>query len=479
MHGTTSEISNAYITSIVQHKNTLWHSSLTNGLISHYPALSLVEYIQENNSQLISNQIYDLNLVKNSNLWLGTAKGLQLFDIEKRQFKAPSSSSSDLVLLPDVPIRKILASDRNGLWVGTNNGLYLLRNNTNALEPMKFPNSITPIVRSIVEDHDGKTWIGTNEGLFFVDPLSNKLSKDTRFIDEQYVLSILEDSENNLWFGTSMDGLHRVTPSGLHSHFKNDRGDDSSLGDTAVLALYQDRSGIIWAGTYNAGIHWFDPHKYTLGASNKSLSSYPCMNSDLIFSSQPLSENRVLVGTEVGLTLLNINTRKCTHFTHSDDINSISDDSVLTIFEDSQKLIWLGTSEGLDRLDLATGGVTRFGSQIQNKNVYTINESKNGNLVIGTVSGIYISDTSKSEFRQTSIDIKSKNIRIQTSDKDINGNIWFGSDHGLLMLDNELKKLNLEFVEQDPTIITNIRSVHVLAESVNYIPNGYFRRSTF
>jgi signal transduction histidine kinase/ligand-binding sensor domain-containing protein len=66
-------------------------------------------------------------------------------------------------------------------------------------------------VRAIIKDHQGFMWFGTEDGLFRYDGYGmkgyRKDEHDTTSISSNFILSLFEDSEKNLWIGTLDGGL--------------------------------------------------------------------------------------------------------------------------------------------------------------------------------------------------------------------------------------------------------------------------------
>jgi len=87
------------------------------------------------------------------------------------------------------------------------------------------------------------------------------------------------------------------------------------------------------------------------------------------------------------------------------DSASISNSWANALFEDSQGFIWIGTEGGgLNRFDKKSGVFTRFRNKQEDKNsicsdiVYSIAEDKNSELWIGTRNGISVLDSSRKNF---------------------------------------------------------------------------------
>ncbi len=134
---------------------------------------------------------------------------------------------------------------------------------------------------------------------------------NTHGLPQNSVNAILEDRHGFLWFGTQ-DGLCRYDGHAFTT-YRND-GTANSPGNNYVWSMMEAADGALWIGTFGGGLDRFDP------------------------------------GT--GLF---------THFRHSPkDAASLSGDRVLGLIEHPEGVIWVRTSKGLDRMDAATGAVTRY-----------------------------------------------------------------------------------------------------------------------
>jgi signal transduction histidine kinase/ligand-binding sensor domain-containing protein/CheY-like chemotaxis protein len=122
------------------------------------------------------------------------------------------------------------------------------------------------------------------------------------------------------------------------------------------------------------------------------------------------SEGLIWIGTKDGLNSYdgyNFKTYRYEFF----DTNSISNSWINILFEDSKGYIWIGTDEGgLNRLDKRTGKSIKFRNNPEDTNsicsntIYAIAEDTNSNIWIGTRNGISVLDNSLRNFRNYSSD---------------------------------------------------------------------------
>ena len=113
------------------------------------------------------------------------------------------------------------------------------------------------MILSMLEDQNGNLWFGTGGGLsqfngFFTTHLSGKK-----------IQSYLESSNGKIWAGTMESGLHSYDGATWQEHL-SDRGIDS---------LLEDKEGKIWAGTVESGLHSYDGQTWREHLSGMSIDS--------------------------------------------------------------------------------------------------------------------------------------------------------------------------------------------------------------
>jgi ligand-binding sensor domain-containing protein len=117
-------------------------------------------------AQVLSvNSIFCLTLGKNGSLWAATEGG-GLLRLRGNGLRVYSKSDG----LTEAFVRAVFEDDRGRLWVGTDNGLFVLEG-----ERLRRVDqgAITPMgVHSITEDHDHRIWAGGSQ-LIAIDPDGN------------------------------------------------------------------------------------------------------------------------------------------------------------------------------------------------------------------------------------------------------------------------------------------------------------------
>lgn len=170
-------------------------------------------------------------------------------------------------------------------------------------------------------------------------------------------------------------------------------------------------------------------------------------------------DNGYWLGTSLGLKFYDVSKRAITqeYFYDATDSYSLSSDSVRTIYQTSDKLIWFGTTYGISILDTKQQFahlLRRKETQGNNLNNLTtsILEDASGQLWIGTsTSGLYKYSSNRGLLsNQVAVKFNKQNVFLGYVSKlasDNNNNVWMLSEAGLSYkaIDDEEFTTHLEF----------------------------------
>lgn len=143
-----------------------------------------------------------------------------------------------------------------------------------------------------------------------------------------------------------------------------------------------------------------------------------------------------------GFDKFNKNSNSITNYQYnSNDPNSLNDNSIRYIHEDSNGILWIATDAGLNKFDPITEQFTHFTEEdgLPTNYIASILEDDFGNMWIATRNGI--SRMTFSDGRATFVNYDSKDglggvdfiasVAMKTSD----GNLYFGGEHGLNVIE--------------------------------------------
>jgi diguanylate cyclase (GGDEF)-like protein len=258
------------------------------------------------------------------------------------------------------------------------------------------------------------------------------------------VMAILQDRQGFLWLGTE-DGLDRYDGYDLRHHV-HDRARGGSLPNNWVAALAEDTAGTLWVGTDGGGVVGLNP-------ANGSFAELPLIGGEAPVDPQEkvravrIDDHGVMwVATrDAGLIMVDRAAHHTQRFRHSRDEASLSSDSVFSVLIDRNGAIWVGTGNGLDKLDAATGRIERQAGLLarlpgMRPDALVVNallEDQHGDLWIATNSGLLRRDAesgSFSVFHNRPADAHSlPGERVQALLQDSAGRLWIGTSSGLAL----------------------------------------------
>lgn len=230
------------------HDGTLWIGTEDKGLFHYYPSTGKIEpFIHPD----IYHNVHGLYL-DGDYLWVGNfAKGLKRIDLRTYAVKHYDNIASDIF-----SICRITAGD---LYLGTTIGLFRYNPDTERFK--RVPELGWTFVYYIKEDKQGNLWLATYaDGVYKKNVHTGGWEHfvheeaDSSTLPSNKVLSIFEDSQNQLWFTTQGGGFCRFVPSA--NTFV--RYDGIGLPSNVIYRIEEDEKGLFWVST-NKGLVHFNP----------------------------------------------------------------------------------------------------------------------------------------------------------------------------------------------------------------------------
>jgi ligand-binding sensor domain-containing protein len=292
--------------------------------------------------------------------------------------------------------------DRTGKhWFGTWNGLYRYdgKTFTHFTESDGLRDNR---VYAMLEDKAGNLWLGTGKGISRYDgksftglalpiPASDLANFSMRYFSTNYgsgkpaispmaILSITQDEEGNIWFGTRAYGTYRYDGKSFTRFSEKD-----GL-DMCIQSIRQDRKGNIWFGTGRAELYRYDGASFTHLATKKLPGNFVLRPVDVPSRQLILEDKAGTIWFSAGRTgVFRYDGTAITLFPMN---NKLDNRFVSSIIEDRKGNIWFGTDGGGVYRYNGTR-MTRFTTEdgLCNNYVYSISEDRDGNLWFGTREG--------------------------------------------------------------------------------------------
>ncbi|HYX09895.1 MAG TPA: two-component regulator propeller domain-containing protein, partial [Bacteroidales bacterium] len=158
-------------------------------------------------------------------------------------------------------------------------------------------------------------------------------------LSQNWVRAIGQDSSGVVWFGTK-DGLDRFFGYNIYS-FNYIPFSSGGLNHPTInsITTIGDK---LWIGTQN-GINIFD-------LSGKKLTSFPFLRDMSVTSVKQDQGGNMWLGTDRGLYRLSPDRRMLTHMNEDVLPEGLLGDTTQCLLVDSQKTLWVGTNNGLNRI---------------------------------------------------------------------------------------------------------------------------------
>jgi len=405
---------------------------------------------------LSSDYIEDLLDDGEGNLWVGTREGgLNIFNkatgevhVYKKDLKKSGSLSDNNVYS--------LYKDRSGvIWLGTGMGGLNKYNPWNRKfglireDPFDSNSLSNNRVWSILEDREGYLWVGTDGGgLNRINREKNrykhykKKENDPRGLSSNVVRCLFEDLQGILWIGTRGGGLNRYDRAGdVFGHYLPNSMDETSIASDDVSVIEEDRSGRLWIGLFANGLDLYDKKENRFFHFTHDSKIPHSLCNDQVSQIHEAVNGDLWIGTYDGLDKWGKedNRKRKANFVHyrSDpaDPQTISDDLIRCIIEDSSGRLWIGTEGGLNLWKPETRSFFHFTTKngLPNNAIYGIVEDSRGNLWLSTNRGLSTFNPGTNSFKNYDFydGLQSNEFNHNAYFKNKKGEIFFGGGSGL------------------------------------------------
>ena len=364
-HGEDDGIENLSRALYIDRSNRIWSTSNEKGwfyyddgefvFLNHNIDLSLIEVraIEQGNS---------------GEIYFGTM-GEGLFCYNAGSFKKIDYGRG----LNETWIYSLLHDNNGTLWIGTSNGLYTLKNNQ--IKPIKLPISTT--INNIMEDVYGNIWLATNDGLFRLHEKNNKTEwlSVRNGLAHNFIIDMIMDFEGTLWVTNYKGGLSRLKDSKFINY--NKRG---GLKGNIVNEVCEIKINKLLVAYDNGELNLINN-----GVITNYLNSFSLKGNRIRHIHKDFS-NSIWISTYSGL--LRIDSLENRQW--FDKSNELPDNQIRLTFVDSRKNVWIGTrNAGLVGM-LSNGTTLNYNNKngLTSNLIMSIDEDANGNLMVGTSEGI-------------------------------------------------------------------------------------------
>jgi ligand-binding sensor domain-containing protein len=215
-----------------------------------------------------------------------------------------------------------------------------------------------------------------------------------------YNFDIAQDKDGFIWVGT-INGLKIFDGYDVKSYTAS----KDTFPTNNIRTIFVDSEGLVWLATFG-GLAMFDKKKnaFTIFLENPD---DPNSISSSVFNGSPnliaeSNDGLIWFGTANGLNSFNKKNQQFTRYLNDlEDQNSLSDNNILSVFNDRDGFIWIGTKEGgLNKFDPRKKIFTHYTHNPENPNKYSDIGSGEVNTIIEDIDGDLWIGTSKSGLKK-------------------------------------------------------------------------------
>ena len=297
-HEANAQIGNQAITSFVE-SNGLWIGTYGNG-VYHINQVNKIEHYNAD-SGMGDEAVYTLCKDKENNVWAGTDGGLTCFKIEKSRIEISTFSMKKGI--PDNIVRNLLLAQNGDLIIAMQDSgvcafniaknefktcanwrfgpvkaivefepqVFYIASESNGIykcivsdKKFGYASKLTytegincKALNTLFKDRENNLWLMKKNGLTLLSQSRWKLFQSKSGLLTDTIMSVLVDSKNNCWIGSSKGLQVYSIPSNFES-MPSSLIFREKIFEKQVTCIQEDNFGSIWFGTYGMGLYKYN-----------------------------------------------------------------------------------------------------------------------------------------------------------------------------------------------------------------------------
>lgn len=386
----------------------------------------------------LSHRIYDIQQFNENELWIATEfGGIAIINLSKSLFNTAEEiqfiqAGDNEYNLNNSTVRCLFQDSHQNIWAGTwGGGVNFLSSNTALFKSFSYSSYSSgsslnaPIASAVCLDKQNYLWVGTDGGGINVLKDGQRIAtytEQTNNLSGNSIQTALCDKQGNLWFGIFYGGIifydtHKKT---FQQVFPKEYANQD------VRSLYEDTEGNIWVGTSD-GV-------FQINRDSKIILQHKHVPDNLVRTVIKDKKGQIWIGSFGGGIFLY--SSKWELLKEFNTYQNFPSNTINQIFEDSKGYIWAATGEGLVQFDNKSPWeykVYQRNEGLANTFIWAIEEDENQNIWFSTNQGISCFVRNERniynyDFRDN---IPMASFTGRSVCKDKNGTMYFGSTNGL------------------------------------------------
>lgn len=383
---------------LLDHKGTLWIG--TKSGLNSYTQEGIKTYLHHSGDphSLPSNYINHLTEDSLGNFWIATSKGLALYDDEQDQFNTVNSS----IIYSSVGVE-------GGMWFGSENAIHCYDYKSKELKTIhiekeegKGINLVDYRIQKMLYLEDGKILIGTRKkGIYLYDC---RIRQFTLLIpsSQNLLTSLYVTADHHIYTAFYGDGFYCYDRTGkMLKHYTKE---NSGLKNNYVLDM-AEYNGNIWLATDGSGINLFTPRTFQFSQLQHIVGDYsslPVNSITLLYKG--MKDNLWAGSVRGGIFSIKETYIKTYKEAILNNTNGLSEQSVISLYEEKDGKVWIGTDGGgINLYDPSTDKFIHFPSTYGDKVVSIAEVSETELMVSLYTKGIFLFNKKTHKYRPFTI----------------------------------------------------------------------------
>jgi len=449
--------------------NNIWVGSRKGGLSSYNQIDGSFASYTVDNSDLTHNDIVCLFEDKESNLWVGTEGGLNIYDATSDKWVSYDVEPDSEFGLQSEAILSISQDNNGWTWIGTWGGSFYLvlqdgEYDTSSLKFRKFKasNDLNAAnVWRVFQDSNQRYWIATHNGGLFLMQIPEEATndfdnqewepvfhnykgtlKDKTNLTSNYIYDINEDMDGNLWLAC-IQGLNIVTA--------------GQLKDVSTMPDSINKPEI----------------KFTNILYDKNLKG--SLSNSNIYKIYKDDNNMMWFGSSSGINMFSTRSSRFREFDLNRYGNEFSNSNVSSLVVDKNDNVWIGTeANGLLFYNKTDNTVSNVKAELNNlvpENIYSL-EISGDTLLMGSGISLGLFDINSSKYSSYNIPDQYLKNRTNTFNRNIlidsKKRTWLGSEHGLALFTEDFNFVDFFTTDPNDSLSISDNSITDIFEDSNH-----------
>ena len=394
--------SESIVTLYKDKKGMLWVSTAFSGLFRINPKTLETKQLFKGKFNPTDDKISIVDIIledDQGNFWLGVSTKLIKYNLNTNEQTVYITLDSDLDFFRDLLLKD------NFLYIATSKGFYQLNTLTNKVQLIEHrlveDNSIDSNNTKLLKfDNQLGLLVGTVEGLYQLNINEfgiNPLIKPKKIIP---LLNIWDMSENETgYFVATEKGLFQFNSKKLLlTPLLKFSKSQYQINEDSIIDIFEDKTGLLWLSSRTQGVFTWLPLAQRF--NNYNVFSEPKLSHDMVWSNYQDTNGILWVGTDNGLNKLNLKDKTSTAYLMTHDKKAVAGlHTIHHIFSGKQDYLWLLTSDGLKYFNTRTGIASepnynqRTLKILEKETIYTAKKISEHQVILITDLNYYIYDS--------------------------------------------------------------------------------------